>query len=126
MGGSKSTLSQSIHQTIQQLQESVLASAGETSPEERQRIAGWSANPKQASANQQWPEPLASVITKVTLSAYKMTDDDIQALRNAGYTEDAILELITSAAIGAAMRRYERGMAALRATKGADHAPLGS
>ena len=119
-------MSKSIHETIRQLCDSVLTSDGVTSPEERQKIAGWSANPDQGPASQQLSEPLAKIITKVTLYAYKVTDEDIQALREAGYCEDAIFELVTSAAVGAAMRRYEQGMAALRAAKGAGDASLRS
>jgi hypothetical protein len=115
-------VNQSIHTTISQLRDSVLTSAGEISPEERQRIAGWSANPDSGPADQQFPEPLASLITKVTYCVYQVTDEDIQLLRDAGYSEDAIFEVVTSAAVGAAMRRYERGLAALRARKGANHA----
>jgi hypothetical protein len=115
-------MSQSIHETIHRLRESVLTSDGVTSPEERQKIAGWSGNPDEGPASQQLPEPLAKIITKVTRYAYKVTDEDIQALRETGYSEDAIFELVTSAAVGAAMRRYECGMAALRAAKGADDA----
>ena len=119
-------MSQSIHETIRQLRETVLTSDGVTSPEERQKIAGWSGYPEQGPASQQLPEPLAKIITKVTHYAYKVTDEDILALREAGYSEDAIFELVTSAAVGAAMRRYERGMAALRVAKGAGDASLHS
>lgn len=108
-----------MHESIRQLREAVLAGPGETSPEERQRVAGWSGNPEQGPLSRQVTEPLASVLTKVTRYAYKVTDEDIQALKGAGYSEDAIFELVTSAAVGAAMRRYEQGMAALRETRGA-------
>ena len=114
--GRDAAMSQSIHETIRRLRESVLTSDGVTSPEERQKIAGWSGHPEQGPASQQLPEPLATIITKVTLHAYKVTDEDIQTLRAAGYSEDAIFELVTSAAVGTAMRRYERGMAAITAS----------
>ncbi len=116
----------SIHTTIRQLHDSVLTSPGETAPEERQRIAAWSANPEMGAADQQFPEPLASLLTKVTYSAYQVTDEDIQRLRDTGYSEDAIFEVVTSAAVGAAMRRYTRGMAALHARKGASDASPGA
>jgi hypothetical protein len=119
-------VSQSIHTTIHRLRDSVLASPGETTSEERQQVARWSADPGAGPADHQFPEPLASLVTKVTYSAYQVTDEDIQQLRDAGYSEDAILELVTSAAMGAAMRRYERGMAALQASKGANHAADGA
>jgi len=110
-------LSESIHETFQRLREAVLDGPGTLSQEERQRIANWSANPGTIPASQQIDEPLATVLTKVARHAYKVTDEDIQALLAAGYSEDAVFEAVTSAALGTAIGRYERGMAVLRATK---------
>jgi hypothetical protein len=111
-------LSQSIHEAFQQLREAVLERPGEMSQEERQRIAAWSANPDQEPASQHMAEPLAKVLTKVTRYAYKVTDEDIQGLLAAGFSEDAVFEAVVSAALGTAIGRYERGMAVLRETKG--------
>jgi hypothetical protein len=111
-------LSESIHAAFQQLRQAVLDGPGALSQDERQRIAAWSANPDQEPASQQMDEPLAKVLTKVTRHAYKVTDEDIQGLLDAGYAEDAVFEAVISAALGTAIGRYERGMAALRATKG--------
>ncbi len=119
-------MSQSIHEAFAQLRQAILAGQGALSPAERQRIAAWSANPDQGPASQQFPDALASVLTKVTRNAYKVTDEDIQALLDAGYAEDVIFEAIISAALGTAIRRYERGMAVLQAAKGAVHAPTHS
>jgi alkylhydroperoxidase family enzyme len=110
-------LSESIHEAFQHLRESVLQGPGVLSQEERQRIAAWSANPGTIPASQQMDEPLAQVLTKVTRHAYKVTDEDIQGLLAAGYSEDAVFEAVMSAALGTAIARYERGMAVLRATK---------
>ena len=111
-------MSQSIHATFQQLREAVLTGPGVLSQEERQRIAAWSANPDQGPASQRIEEPLATVLTKVARHAYRVTDEDIQGLLAAGYSEDAVFEAVMSAALGTAIGRYERGMAVLRATKG--------
>lgn len=62
------------------------------------------------------PPELIKYIDKVALHAYKVTDTDVEALRQAGYSEDAILEITLSAALGAGLSRLERG---LRALKGA-------
>lgn len=59
------------------------------------------------------PPELMRYIDKVALHAYKVTDADIEALRQAGYSEDAILEITLSAAIGAGLSRLERGLKAL-------------
>jgi alkylhydroperoxidase family enzyme len=45
--------------------------------------------------------------------AYKVVDADIDRLRDAGYTEDAIFELTLAAALGAAQARLEAGLAAM-------------
>lgn len=59
------------------------------------------------------PEPLGSYAAKVREHSYRITDGDIAALKAAGHSEDAILEITLAAALGAAWQRYLRGMAAL-------------
>jgi alkylhydroperoxidase family enzyme len=60
------------------------------------------------------PHVLATYVDKIALHAYKVTDEDIKALRHAGYSEDAIFEVTLSAALGAGMARLDRGMAAMK------------
>jgi len=60
------------------------------------------------------PTDLADSLNKMALHAYKTTDEDIQALRQAGYSEDAIFEITLSTALGAGLARLERGLAALK------------
>jgi alkylhydroperoxidase family enzyme len=64
------------------------------------------------------PSPLAAYVDKVALHAYKVTDDDIAALQRAGYADDAVFEITVAAAVGAALHRLDRGMAALRGSGG--------
>ena len=59
------------------------------------------------------PEPLGRFVDKVTREAYKVTDGDVDALRAAGYREDAILEAVLATAMGAGLARLEIGLAAL-------------
>jgi hypothetical protein len=113
-------LSESIHTAFRHLRAAVLEGQGTVSPAERQRIAAWSANPDQEPASQHFPEPLARLLTKITRYAYTVTDEDIEALLKAGYAEDAIFESVVSAALGTAIRRYERGMAVLKEAQGGD------
>ena len=47
------------------------------------------------------------------LTEDKETDNDIEALRQTGYSEDAIFEITISAALGAATARLARGLSAL-------------
>lgn len=60
------------------------------------------------------PPELTRYIDKVALHAYKVTDADVETLRTAGYTEDAILEITMSAVLGAGVARLERGLNALQ------------
>jgi|SRR5712664_2995320 hypothetical protein len=60
------------------------------------------------------PAPLASYIDKVARHAYKVTDTDVAGLQRAGHSDDALFELTVAAALGAALYRLDKGMAALR------------
>ena len=60
------------------------------------------------------PPALAPYVIKVALHAYKITDEDILQLKREGLSEDEIFEATASAAVGAALLRLEKGMAALR------------
>lgn len=60
------------------------------------------------------PEPWADYVAKVRDASYKITDADIEGLIAAGCSEDAIFELTLAAAIGAATRRLDAGLRAVR------------
>ena len=93
---------------VEKLRASITTSPGELPPAVRVAIlTGDSAN---------IPAVLAPYVTKVVQHAYKVTDDDVQHLRQSGLSEDAIFEATAAAAVGAALFRLEKGMAALRAT----------
>jgi len=57
---------------------------------------------------------LARYVDKVALHAYKVTDEDLAALKRAGNSDDVLFEVTVSAALGAAVGRLERGLSALR------------
>src|SRR5438067_8006706 len=59
-------------------------------------------------------EDLAAYVDKVARHAYKVTDEDVGRLQQAGHSDDALFEVTVSAALGAALGRLERGLAALR------------
>jgi len=70
------------------------------------------------------PEPVSRLAEKVAKHAYRITDDDIAAVRIAGFTEDQIFEFVVCAAIGQATRQYEAALAAVEAATGrTGHAP---
>jgi alkylhydroperoxidase family enzyme len=60
------------------------------------------------------PAALAPFVDKVAQHAFEVTDGDVRALGEAGYSEQAIFEITASAALGAGFSRLERGLAALR------------
>jgi hypothetical protein len=59
------------------------------------------------------PPEFASYLGKVRLHAYKVTDGDVQALKDAGYSEDEIFEHTVSTAVAAGLERLEAGLRAL-------------
>jgi hypothetical protein len=50
----------------------------------------------------------------VARHAYKTVDQDIENLKRAGYSEDAIFELTVSAALGVALEQLESATAVIR------------
>jgi alkylhydroperoxidase family enzyme len=59
------------------------------------------------------PDDLRPYVEKVARNAYKVTDEDVDRLREAGYSEDAIFELTLAAALGAALARLDAGLKAM-------------
>ncbi len=57
---------------------------------------------------------LARYVDTVALHANQVTDGDVATLRRSGVSEDAVFEITVAAALGAALGRLERGLAALR------------
>jgi len=68
------------------------------------------------------PAALAGYVDKVARHAYTVTDEDVAALQRAGTSDDALFEVTVAAALGAALGRLERGLAALRG----ESSPLGA
>jgi hypothetical protein len=63
------------------------------------------------------PAAVIPVIQKIRNHAYKVTDDDIAALRAAGLDDEAIFELTVAAAVGTAARRLDAAMEVIDATR---------
>lgn len=61
------------------------------------------------------PTSLATYVAKVARHAYRVTSDDISALRTSGYSEDQIFEATISVALHAALERLDAGLGAVRA-----------
>jgi len=104
---------------IERLVESVLAGPGHAASELRRAVLARAARlgGRRDLADQPRdgvPAPLTGYVDKVALHAYKVTDEDLAALKRAGNPDDVLFEVTVSAALGAAVGRLERGLSALR------------
>jgi alkylhydroperoxidase family enzyme len=96
-----------------------LSTPGLTDPALRRaveaRAASWFGGRREQAAEDSalLSEPLGAYVDKVARWAYKVIDEDIEGLREAGYADEAIFELSFFAAMGAALPAVERVFAAL-------------
>jgi alkylhydroperoxidase family enzyme len=88
---------------MERLVEAVLAGPGTLDPSIR----------RAAAEGTDVPEALRGYLDKVARHAYKVTDEDVDALRVAGYSEDQIFEATVSCALGACMCRLEAGLSVI-------------
>jgi alkylhydroperoxidase family enzyme len=95
---------------MRRLADAVLNGAGELPPPVRHAVA---ARAGERDAAGPVPAALLSYVDRVARQAYRVTPEDVAALRAAGLSEDAIFEATLAAALGAGMIRLERGLAAL-------------
>ena len=58
-------------------------------------------------------EPLSGYVEKLRRHAYRVQDDDIEQLHDAGHSEDQILEVTVAAALGAGDTRLRAGLSVL-------------
>ena len=86
------------------LVDAVLHTPGDTNRDQRRAVL------ERATA----PGALGAYVSNVTRHAYKVTDTDLAQLRHAGHSDDSLFEITVAAAVGAALYRLDRGMAALR------------
>ncbi len=100
---------------VQKAVDALLTSPGVCVPKLRQaveayaaRLCGGSGEPPEIPAN------LEEYVRKVALYADKTTDEDIQRLKDVGYSEDAVFEITLSASMGAGLARLERGLMVLK------------
>jgi hypothetical protein len=61
-------------------------------------------------------EPLSTLVDKVAMHAYRVTDEDFAAARKSGLSEDQVFEIVVCGAIGEATRQYDAALAALEAS----------
>ena len=87
----------------------VLESSGVTPPELR-----WAAFHRRMD---ELAPDLRAYVDKVAKHAYRITDEDVEALQRAGHSEDVIFEITAAAALGAAILRLERGLIVLHESR---------
>jgi len=103
---------------VQQMADAVQQSQGATAPALRRAVADRAAALGGAAREEsEIPADIEGYVDKIALHAYRVTDDDIKALKQAGYSEDAIFELTLSAALGAGLARMEVGLSALKGSR---------
>lgn len=59
------------------------------------------------------PSDFAPYLDKVKRNAYRVTDEDVEALKDDGYSEDVIFEQTVSVAVVAGLDRLEAGLEVL-------------
>ena len=89
---------------VQRLIANVLEGPGTSAPGLRQAAALGGA----------LPAPLRAYLDKLSRHAFRITDEDFAGLIAGGTSEDDLLELSVAGALGAALIRLERGLAAAR------------
>jgi len=116
VGADVGDLSERYDAYTTRLVEAVLATSGHTPSELRRAVAARAARAARLSAPgaDGVPPVLAGYVDRAAWHAYKVTDDDVAALQRAGHSDDALFEMTVAVALGAALARLERGLAALR------------
>jgi len=97
-----------IRQAQRALLSRILEGDGTASPSER----------RAAFNNSGVPEPLGTLVDKVAKHAYRVTDEDIAAVKVSGLSEDQVFEIVVCAAVGQATRQYETALASLKDATG--------
>lgn len=85
---------------------SVLESSGKLDHDVKRAIAG-------EGTGGEIPAALLPYLDKVSHRAYTVTEEDVDALKRSGLSEDQIFEATVTAAFGAGLKRLRAGLAAL-------------
>ena len=59
------------------------------------------------------PAELAPYLERVRTRAYTLTDDDVAALRAAGFSDDELFEQTVAVAVAEGLRRFDAGLRAV-------------
>ncbi len=73
-----------------------------------------------AALGERTPEPFAGYVDTIHRHAYQVTDQMVAGLADAGASDDEVFEISVASAYGAARRRLDAGLRALREARGGD------
>lgn len=104
---------------VARLKHSVFQGKGESAPAVRAAVGARAARLVEGSIEARpgdgvIPDELDSHADAVIRNAYKVTDADVERLRDAGYSEDQVFEVTVAAAVGAGVSRLERALSLLK------------
>lgn len=104
-----------LFQHVQNMEKSVLTGPGSTDVKLRTKVFQFieKLTLENKADFDSLPVELAPYIEKIGRHSYKITDEDIASLKNAGHSEEAILELSIAAALSAGSLRLRAGYRAL-------------
>jgi hypothetical protein len=91
-------------EVLQRLHDAVLTEPGSLEPATRLGLA----------TGRAIPADLIAYAEKVARHAYRISDEDIERLRTAGYSDDEIFEVTVAVALGVGLFQRDRGLTALR------------
>jgi hypothetical protein len=95
---------------LEALEAAILRGRGVLAPEARQAAA----------RGDRTPEPFADYVDTIHRHAYRVTDRMVAGLAEAGAGEDEVFEISVASAYGAARRRLDAGLRAVRQARGRD------
>ncbi len=98
-------------EAVGRLSDAILGTPGDLDPAIRAAIEAYAADLPERPRG--IPPDLLPYVEKVARHAHTIVDADVERLRAAGFSEDAILEATLAAALGAARGRLGRGLTAL-------------
>jgi alkylhydroperoxidase family enzyme len=98
---------------VTRLKAAAVTGPGETFAELRTAVAARASALALGEPGPAVPQEVEAYVDKVALHAYKVVDADVEALKEGGLSEDEIFELTVAAAVGSALVRLDRGLAAL-------------
>jgi alkylhydroperoxidase family enzyme len=114
-------LTDDLPEAVRRLLDTALRGPATTDPEKRRELFTRATALALGGETTKAEEQLDRYADKVALWAYKVLDEEVEGLREAGYSDDELFELTICSALGAGAVRFATGLRALKgAMKNAD------